>query len=219
MTDTQTPPLVDTSDMVRFHRIFREALSAAPKLVSSVQAGDTARAALVGDYYTNVLRLLHAHHTGEDELLTPKLLDRCPDQAEVIARVADQHHNVDGALGNAAAALAAWRTEPELRTATALTDALQSLGTALVRHLDDEEAYVLPIAARAITEAEWNQLPANGLRHFDGDKLWLVLGLIRQQMTAHELEQMDASMPPPLAEAWSHGGRDMFEDFVSALQG
>lgn len=76
-----------------------------------------------------------------------------------------------------AAGPGARRTGP--RTATARTDALRSLGTALIRHLDDEETYVLPIAARAITEAGWNQLPANGLRHFDGDKLWLVLWLIR----------------------------------------
>lgn len=217
MADTQTPSLVDTSDMVRFHRIFREALAGVPKLVSSVGPGDTARAALVSDYYSNVLRLLHAHHTGEDELLTPKLLDRCPDQADVISRVADQHHTVDEALASVTAALAAWRTEPEPGSATALIEALRSLQTALVRHLDDEEAYVLPIAARAVTEAEWNQLPANGLRHFDGDKLWLVLGLIRQHMTAQEREQMDAHMPPPVTQAWLPAGRGMFEDFMRAL--
>ena len=31
----------------------------------------------------------------------------------------------------------------------------------------------MPIAAKYVNVAEWGQLPAHGLQHFSGDKLWL----------------------------------------------
>ena len=74
MADSITAPLADTSDMVQFHRVFRDALSSAAPLVGSVAAGDIARADVVGSYYANVLALLKSHHEGEDELVWPKLV-------------------------------------------------------------------------------------------------------------------------------------------------
>src|SRR5581483_10809629 len=83
-----------TQDMVALHRIFREALSVAPRAVGGVAPGDTERSALVGSYYFNVLRLLNGHHQSEDELVWPRLYERCPAEAEVVEAIADQHHEV-----------------------------------------------------------------------------------------------------------------------------
>jgi hemerythrin-like domain-containing protein len=215
MPDTETA-LVDTSDMVRFHRIFRQAFSQVPRLVNAVPPGDRRRADLVADYYANVLRLLHAHHTGEDELLMPRLIDRHSDP-ELVRSVAGQHEGVSAGLVAAEAALAAFRERPEPDTAAALTAGLRTVGDQVIHHLDDEEAILLPIAARCLTPAEWAQLPENGLRHFDGDKFWLVLGLIRRQLTDDEVADMDAHLPPPVAESWSAEGRPAFEAFVAEL--
>jgi hemerythrin-like domain-containing protein len=208
--------LTDTSDMVRFHRVFREAFATAPRLVASVAPGDTHRARLVSDYYANVLRLLHAHHTGEDELLMPKLLERYPDP-EAVRAVAEQHEGVGEGLSAAEAALATFRESPGSETATPVVSALDSLGTALLRHLDDEERTLLPIAARYVTPEEWAALPENGLRHFDGDLPWLVLGLIRRHLTRAEIEEMDAHMPPPPGVSGAASGWDDFAGFMAEL--
>jgi iron-sulfur cluster repair protein YtfE (RIC family) len=211
-----TSTLVDTSDMVRFHRVFREAFATAPRLVASVAPGDTHRAQLVADYYVNVLRLLHAHHTGEDELLMPKLLERYPDP-EVVRAVAEQHEGVGEGLTSAEAALTAFRVRPAPETAAPVITALDSLGTALIRHLDDEERILLPIAARYVTQEEWAALPENGLRHFDGDRPWLVLGLIRRHLTRAEVEEMDAHMSPPPGESGATSGWQDFAAFMAEL--
>ena len=61
MPDTETA-LVDTSDMVRFHRIFRQAFTQAPRLVDAVPPGDRRRAVLVADYYANVQAAARSPH-------------------------------------------------------------------------------------------------------------------------------------------------------------
>lgn len=219
MSDTTATQLTDTSDMINLHRVFRDALAAAPRYVGSVQRGDTQRAALVADYYANVLRLLHSHHNGEDELVTPKLVERAGADAAAVSRIAAQHQPVVALLDDAESKIATWRVDPAQASSAQLIMSLAALDAELTTHLDEEERVVLPIAARHMTPEEWGELPGHGLAHFDGDKIWLVLGLIRESMTPEQLAEMDAHMPPPVSEMWSTVGRPAFEEFVGALRG
>ncbi|MCW2599835.1 MAG: hypothetical protein JWM02_1664 [Frankiales bacterium] len=218
MSEFDQIPLADTSDMVGLHRVFREALSAAPTLVGSVAAGDRSRADVVGSYYANVLSLLHVHHEGEDELLTPRLLDRSPADAATLARIAAQHGGVLEGIAAAEGGLATWQAEPTAAAREALTGALATLDAQLSAHLDEEEQVVLPIAARHINAAEWGELPGHGMRHFGGDKLWLILGLIQEQMSPEQVAIMEAHMPPPVAESWTQTGRGLFRDYIDELR-
>ena len=85
VTTAPDPPLVDATAMTRFHRIFREALDAVPRFIGGVPDGDAARADLVGSYYANVLKLLHAHHEAEDLTIYPLMVERLPDHLDVIS--------------------------------------------------------------------------------------------------------------------------------------
>ena len=116
MTDTataeipaQAPPLADTTDMAQVHRVFRDAIAAAPSLINTTPRHEPARRDLVAAYIRNVLALLHAHHDGEDELIWPILIERAPDQAEDVQRIAAQHDDVDSALKAASAAIETWQ--------------------------------------------------------------------------------------------------------------
>lgn len=213
-----TSTLTDTSDMIRFHRIFREALGAAAPLVGSVAPGDHDRADVVGSYYANVLELLRVHHEGEDELVWPKLLDRAPDEAETIRRIAGQHEGVVTSMQTAQTHIVEWRTDPSTDNAVRLAVALATLGVELAHHLDEEEHVILPIAARHMTAEEWGELPAHGMQHFAGDKRWLVIGLIQEQMTAEQVAVMEARMPPPVLDFWVNVGRAQYEAFVADLR-
>jgi hemerythrin-like domain-containing protein len=218
MSDSVSTALTDTSDMIRLHRVFREALGAAAPLVGSVAPGDTDRAEVVGSYYFNVLELLHAHHDGEDALVWPRLIERSPGEAETIQHVAGQHAGVFESLQTAHALLAEWRTDPQVDSGAQLAASLATLGATLAAHLDEEERVILPIASRHMTPAEWGELPAHGMQHFGGDKPWLILGLIQEQMSAEQVAGMEAQMPPPLRDFWTGDGRPMFRAFVSELR-
>lgn len=211
-------PLADTSDMIGMHRVFRDALAAAPVLVGDADPDDAERAALVASYYANVLELLHGHHEGEDELLTPRLLARAPAFASTIARVGSQHHVVLAALHDAERAIAAWTAEPCAASRDAAAAALAVVGASLTPHLDDEEREILPIAARYITVEEWGELPAHGMRSYRGDKLWLIIGLVQEQLTDGQKQVMEAHMPPPLLDEWNGTGRELFTAFVTELR-
>jgi hemerythrin-like domain-containing protein len=218
MTETSDLPLADTSDMIGLHRVFREALAAAPSLVDGAASGDAERVELVGSYYDNVLRLLDGHHAGEDELVTPKLLERLPEEADTIARIFAQHGDVHGAIERAHTCIATWRIDPTVPNATELLTALAALDAALTPHLDEEERAVLPLAARCINVAEWGELPGHGMRTFTGDKLWLIRGLIREQMTPEQRASMDANTPPPVEAMWAEMGEAAYADFVIRLR-
>lgn len=219
MTSALTPPLADTSDMVSLHRVFRDAFSTAVALIGSTPTDNPERVELVGSYYDNVLRLLHVHHEGEDELLTPRLVARCtPAETQEVERVAAQHHRVLNAIRMAEMALAEWRAHPTLDSAADASTALVTLGADLCEHLDDEERTVLPIAGRYIFAPEWGEMPAHGMSHFTGDKIWLILGLIREQMTPGQLADMDEHMPPPARQFWESQGESLFTGYVAELR-
>jgi Hemerythrin HHE cation binding domain len=218
MADTPTLPLADTSDMASLHRVFRNALNNAPRLVGPA-AGDGERAEMVGSYYDNVLRLLEVHHDGEDQLLTPRLVARAtPDECADVTRIAQQHVAVLADIAEAEAQIGSFRATPTSDNAATLGDALTTPNASLVPHLDEEEKRVVPIASKYINVAEWGELPGHGIGNFTGDKLWLILGLIREQMTDAQRANMDEHMPPPLAEFWAQSGQQMFTDYVGALR-
>ena len=219
MTTAPELPLADATAMNRFHRILREALDAAPVLVGSVAADDNDRADLVGSYYANVLNLLHAHHEAEDLTIFPLLVGRLPEHVDVITRVNAEHDAVLGALEPAEQIVAAWREQPSGAARDAAVEALASLRTILVAHLDHEEAEVVPLIALCINVAEWGEMSAVAFQRFSGDKPWLVIGLVQEQMLAAENATMEANMPPPVHDFWVGSGRAMFQDFVAELRG
>jgi hemerythrin-like domain-containing protein len=212
-------PLADTRDMIGVHQVFRDAFGSAVAYIGSVDPSDADRVEMIASFYDNVLCFLRVHHAGEDELLTPRLVERCtPEEIAEVERVAAQHQDVHHAIDEAQSTLDTWRAAPNLESATAASVALAALGGALTMHLDDEQETVLPIAARYITMPEWGELPAHGMQHFAGDKIWLIMGLIQEQMSPEQIAMMEMHMPPPVAEFWTQQGRPMFSEYVAALR-
>ena len=82
---------------------------------------------------------------AKTKLLSPKLLERQPDSADVILRIAAQHQNVLTALAAAETAVEMWRGDPSAaRRADAGGSTGAALDVTLVPHLDEEEREVLP---------------------------------------------------------------------------
>jgi hemerythrin-like domain-containing protein len=208
----------DTTDMVAVHRVFRESLGIAPQLIGSVPGDDVERVAAVAGYYSEILAFLHVHHEGEDALLWPRLAQRCPADADLIRRIAGQHEGVLTALQTAETHLDAWRAEPTMDNAATLASALITLAVGLGAHLDEEERVILPLAADHLTSEEWGQLPAHAMQNFRGERIWLVMGLIREQMTDAQRAAMDAHMPPPVREFWVNAGEPQFARFIAEIR-
>jgi hypothetical protein len=210
-------PLTDTSDMPALHAVFRKSFAAAPELIGGAPADDTSRSAIVGTYYDNVLRLLRAHHGGEDELVWPKLLERCPDEAELVSEVGGQHEVVRELIDVTMSQLQQWAGSASEGDAAELVGLMRQLNDDLTTHLDAEEAMILPLCARYITQQEWGELPEHGMKHFDGDKPWLIMGLIFDNMPDGARDYVLANLPPPVGQMWVNFGSTAYADFMAEL--
>ena len=71
-------------------------------------AADAARVGAVADHLGFLLDGLHLHHTTEDDLIWPALLDRAGMDAPLAARMTDQHRHIDASVAEVRAALPAW---------------------------------------------------------------------------------------------------------------
>ena len=69
---------------------------------------------------------------------------------------------------------------------------------ALLEHLDDEEQHILPIAARCITQEEWNALGQHGTERMTKAQLPLMFGALLEEATPEERKFMLALVPFPV---------------------
>jgi hypothetical protein len=209
-------PRPDTSDMTAVHQVFRSSLAAAPAFVASTR-GDDARRALIADYYANLLAFLEVHHEGEEQLIFPQLSERAPDSRPLVARMAAQHAEVIRMIDDAKTAQAAWVEQGD-DAAIHAANSLVSLADALQVHLDEEEAHVLPLAEEYLSMEEWGALPGHGMANFGGDKVWLILGLIRENFTPAQRANMLEHMPPPARAMWETMGESSFATMIADVR-
>jgi hemerythrin-like domain-containing protein len=198
MTDTASAPLTDVHDMVVVHRVFRREFRLLPALVRAVAPGDTARAAVVAGHARMILTGLHLHHTGEDELLWPKLLERCPPDAGLVHRMEAQHARVEAAIEHLGPALERWEAEARPAVSEEVASGLETLGAALLEHLDDEEREILPMAARHVTQQEWGRLGQHGAGKVSASQMIIMFGAVLEETTPEERAEMLKVVPFPV---------------------
>lgn len=218
MTELGGTPAPDTTDMKSVHAVFRTSLGSASDLLDSAGDGDSARVELIANYYDNVLRFLEVHHHGEDLLLFPLLVDRAADDRQRIEEIAGQHSDVTESLDASMAAIESFAAAPGDATRRQAAEALSELDRALTSHLDQEEEFIVPLAAQHLSMEEWGALPGHGLANFTGDKVWLILGLIREQMTQDQRDAMLANMPPPAVDMWVNMGNAAFDSMMAEVR-
>jgi hypothetical protein len=179
--------------------------------VGGVAPGDSERLALVANYYDNILFFLEAHHDGEEEIVFPALRDRCPDQQALLDRLDVEHKEAISLMETARGSLATWAGGDGTAGGTVAND-LGALRAQLVTHLDREETEGLPLCAENLSAEEWGSLSGHGMANFHGDKIWLILGLIRERMTEAQRAAMLEHMPPPAVEMWTGFGEQAFNE-------
>jgi hemerythrin-like domain-containing protein len=190
--------LTDVHDMVVVHRAFRRELTVTPALVRGVAPGDVRRAGVLDRHIRLALTGLHLHHTGEDRLLWPTLLERAAPSTELIHRMEEQHHRVEDLVDRLPPALDRWVAEARPAVGSEVAGTLEELGKALLEHLDDEEAHILPLAARHLSPTEWAALGQHGMAEMDKADLPILFGMVLEDATPQERALMMSTLPLPV---------------------
>jgi len=216
MTTTEA---TDTWDMVLVHRGFRRDFRMLPSLVRGVSEGDTARAETVGFHLEKVADALHHHHTAEDELLWPLLLERATPHTELINRMEAQHERIHEALERIAELNPRWRRTATARDRDELADVIARASVALDEHLADEEQEVLPIVETHVTPAEWAALGERGRASLPKGKLALVfLGSLFEEATPAEKTRFLGELPAPARLIWRLVGDRVYGSYRDRLR-
>ena len=211
---------VDTREMVVIHRVFRRELGLLPRLIRGVPDGDTARAARVTEHLVDVTTGLTTHHTGEDELLWPLLLERVTLEAGLVRRMEAQHEVVHERIGETQQMAARWAEHADVPSRDELAVAVDQMYAALVEHLDDEEQLVLPIVAEHITQPEWDALGDHGRASLPkGKKSLLFLGAILEDATDEERAEFLARVPLPGRVMWRLAGQRAYAREIHQVRG
>ncbi|UQX87455.1 hemerythrin domain-containing protein [Jatrophihabitans telluris] len=216
--DNLTLELIDVHDMVVVHRVFRRELAIIDRLVRGVGIGDAKRAAVVARHARLVLAGLHLHHSGEDELLWPLLLERARPSRELIERMERQHRHVEDLLARLSPAITRWESELRPAVTEEVATTVSALRTALLEHLDEEEAHILPLAARHITQQEWNALGEHGLAAMKKSELPIMCGMILEDASPSERHAMLSAVPAPIRILLRTWGAWRYRRYVTAVR-
>jgi hemerythrin-like domain-containing protein len=194
-TASDRPPI---QQMVVIHRVFRREFGLLPALVRGVIPGDLQRAKAVADHVTGLLRFVHVHHNGEDELLWPVLLERVEVGAELIRRMEDQHLQVAALISRAEQQLPVWAANPSPHRGAELATTFESMASVLDAHLGEEEAQILPLVETHLTVEEWARLGQHATATLAPPDLMASLAAILEEADDDERAMFTAILPPPV---------------------
>jgi hemerythrin-like domain-containing protein len=193
---SKTEVMADSRDMIVVHTMFRKQFAAIPALVSDVAEGDGKQVAIVADHVAWMVEFLHAHHEGEDMLVWPRLVERCPAEVEpLIFTMEAQHHALAVALDNLAATASDWRNTAATQERDALAAAAAALLGQIAEHLDLEELKVLSLIDRYLTEKEWKQVGGSGLKKMSFGQLTIAFGMILDGASPDFVQTMRDTIP------------------------
>jgi hemerythrin-like domain-containing protein len=200
----------DTYEMVFVHNCFRRQFHALPGLVHGVPDGDTTRARTVVDFVDELTAMLHHHHSGEDDLMWPLLLDRAPMDSALILRMEEQHERIAEIYQQAGTLARDFASSADPSCREELAHALTDLATGLDEHLADEENLVLPLVEEVMTVAEWEALNERGRAGMPKSRQLIYLGFLLQANTPERGREFLANMPLPVRMLWTVVGRGAF---------
>lgn len=206
-------------EMPLIHRIFRRQFAEVKALVQEVPAADARRVGAVADHLGFLLDGLHMHHTTEDDLIWPKLLDRVGLDAPLVERMEQQHQQIDVSVAEVRAAMSAWRSDPTPANSSALADHIGEFLVVLEGHLDEEEQIVVPLIDQHLTKAEWRDVGERGFEKFTPAQRWIATGQLVEVATPEETAMMFAQLPPPVKVLWQLIGRRKYRRYITSVRG
>jgi iron-sulfur cluster repair protein YtfE (RIC family) len=206
-----------SASMRRIHRFFLWAYYEAPGLVRSVAAGDTARAAYVGEVLGNFDKVLHIHHEGEDLLMYPHMQDRAPACALHVGQMLEQHRQVTQRLEAIEPVRLRWMRTADAETGQELAELYEDLKAVLNVHLRREVTEVMPVVDRVLTEKEMQEAAQHGISQLDKKFLVGYLGMVLATNPPADQREMFKEIPPPVRLGYRIIGRRMYRKQYSTL--
>jgi hemerythrin-like domain-containing protein len=166
------------------HRAIRQSTTAIADVAGTVANADADRRNALARYWKGYAGEVLHHHSVEDDIFFPALVERVPVAAEMIARTDEDHLHLDElmtAIDAAVADLRAGHPGPELAALT------RELDDHMAAHLDFEDSDVLPLLERHFDKAEYDAMDARAVKSAGlGAQMVFSLPMLVSAMTPEE---------------------------------
>ena len=206
-------------EMPLIHRIFRRELRSLRRIVGDVPPTAGERARSVADHLAFVLDGLHHHHTTEDEMVWPLLVDRVGLDAPLVERMAQQHGQIDVAVADVRRAADQWAAKPTATATATLAHCLGALIETLQAHLDEEENVVVPLIDQYLTRQEWEEMGRKGFEKFAPKERPIAMGQLVEVATPDESTMMLGDLPLSIRLLWKVAGKRQYRHYVGRVRG
>lgn len=134
------------------HLALRDAAHAMAAAAPTLDAAEPKRVAAFRSYWAGYAGEVLAHHTTEDEVVFPALLERVPELAALMERADADHHHLDELMEDVTAALAAVAHGASPERAAGL---LREVADHMDEHLGMEDRDFLPRIEETFTQEEY----------------------------------------------------------------
>lgn len=145
----------DTTDFLAIHTCLRRAGRALAEAVAGHERGDRGRARSLERYWRGYAGEILAHHTVEDDIFYPALVERAPVAAEHLARIDADHHVLDELMAEGHVAMTHLAAGGPSGPAAYV---LHHLDRVMRVHLDFEDADVVPLFPQYFDRHEYEAL-------------------------------------------------------------
>lgn len=145
----------DTTDYLAIHTCLRRGGRAIAVALQALDVSDRRRTEALARYWKGYAGEVLAHHTVEDDIFFPALVEGAPVAAEHLGRVDEEHHLLDELMaeGHAAVAAVVEGAAPDRAAAV-----LGHLDVMMHGHLDFEDAELVPLFTRCFDQDDYDLL-------------------------------------------------------------
>jgi hypothetical protein len=163
-------------------------------------------------------RLLNLHHTGEDELVWPKLPARGPDEtAPLVETMERQHEDLHKALIDLQERADVWARNPASAERDALAASIDVLIPPMLDHLDTEERDLLALIDQYLTEREWADVGATAMATLPKNRLPIAFGTVLLDGEPEHVGALKAVAPGPVWFVLSRVGPSAYTRYARRL--
>jgi hemerythrin-like domain-containing protein len=150
-----TPATPDLSSYYLIHRALRAAARQLAVAAAASSPNDRDRVRAMRRYWNGYAGEVLIHHTLEDDVFFPGLVERVPVAAELVGRLGADHHVLDEQMDDVRAAMEVLDTPAGPGLAAVR---LRALSASMDEHLDVEDADLLPLFGRHYSVDEYEAL-------------------------------------------------------------
>jgi hemerythrin-like domain-containing protein len=178
------------------HRAIRQSATALAETAVVLETADPDRRAAFARYWKGYAGEVLHHHSVEDDIFFPALVERVPVAAELIRRTDEDHAHLDelmAAIEASVGEMRAGRMAPEL---VALT---RELDQHMADHLDFEDRDILPLFERHFSAEEYDAMDAAAVKTAGlGPQMAFSVPMLVGAMTPEEHAVILPGAPLPL---------------------